>query len=66
MLTFKDQSAYSATIVSGFYLSTCFDKEKDFSVNTVSLEIPIAHIKVEMIACAFPLFQCLHAGEYGL
>jgi len=33
------------SIVSGFYLSTCFDKEKDFSVNTVSLEIPIEHIK---------------------
>jgi len=33
------------SIVSGFNLSTCFDKEKDFSVNTVSLEIPIEHIK---------------------
>ena len=25
-----------------------------------------AAIELEMIACAFPLFQCLHAGEYGL
>jgi hypothetical protein len=45
MLTFKDQSVYTATIKTGFYPSTCLDKERAFPVNTVSLEIPIEHIK---------------------
>ena len=45
MLTFKDQLVYTATIGTGFYPSTCLDKERAFPVNTVSLEIPIEHIK---------------------